>query len=741
MLHADTSRSFISEASFPPFRRRRLIAKLILPLLVLVVGATGTAWVYRIQIRNAQFRDQAFFTERVAEAQAAIHVRVAHYVDALRGGAGHYNAVPQIDRDSWRIYAESLDLRRRYPGINGIGFILAVSPEGIEAWKARVMAGGGPEPQIMPFPATAAGPEGDVKYLISAVESPPSDRPPIGRDIATEPSRRRAAEMARDTGNPCINQRIPGSRDTQRRAGLLLYVPIYRLGLPLTSVSERRAAHVGWVFAQIFPEVFLQGVLEPMAEKLNLHFFEDGDLSRATLLYSSWTNSGGPLPMFDHITEMTLAGQPFRLGWTRGPRFPHADRSSASWVASSLGLATLFLSGLVYSLQSISRRANTIADARTAELGASEERFRHAFDFAGIGMALVAVDGQLVRVNQAFCDILGYTKARLLQKKFQEVTHPDDLAADVDLLNELIAAKREFYQLEKRYLHRDGHSVWIRLTASLVRDGRGQPLYAIAQVEDIAERRRLEATLANSRDQAIEDSRSKTDFLATIVHQIRAPANDLVGTVARLRNRLVVPDQSEFVSALDTSSEAFLRVLSTILEYWELEFNRVELVHEEFNLRHCINDALAKSQNRAQEKRLRLEATIANSAPTLVAGDSKRLGQIIATLLDLAIRFTGAGEVRLTLAAEPLNAATRRQRLKFAVRDTESGTTANSASRSGGAIELAISKRLTELLGGMLWTESELGRGTTFHFTVAIEPRDSGPDAAFQQQDEAAKPK
>ncbi len=344
-------------------------------------------------------------------------------------------------------------------------------------------------------------------------------------------------------------------------------------------------------------------------------------------------------------------------------------------------------------------------------------------------MALVGLDGQLVRVNKSFCEILGYTETRLLQKKFQEITHPDDLAADLVLLEELIAGTRRYYQLEKRYIHRDGHSVWIRLTASLARDAQGKPLHAIAQVEDIADRRRLEATLANARDQAIEDSRSKTDFLATIIHQIRAPANDLVGTVARLRNRLVGPEQLEFVNALETSGESFLKVLSNILDYWNLEFNRVEFEHVAFNLRDCVNGALAKHESVAHEKRLKLEATIASSAPTLVAGDAKRLGQIISSLLVAAIKFTDSGDVRLTLTAEPLDAETRRQRLKFSVRDTGSGIPANSAYRSGGALELAISKRLTELMGGMLWTESELGRGTTFHFTVAVEPRDSAESA------------
>lgn len=698
---------------------------LLLPLLILAAGGAASAWMYGVKRDEVAKRESTFFIERVAQAQARIEVRMAHYIDALHSGASYFNTAPQIEPHAWRAYAEALDLRRRYPGVNGMGIILAVPPADLAAWRARAAAPGAPLPEIRPFPGTTAGPADDPLYLITVVDTAPGETAPIGRNIATEPSRRRAAEAARDTGQPVINQRLPGSRDMQRRSGLLLYVPLYRRGQPLATEAERRAAHIGWVYAQVFPEVFLQGVLASMAEKVRLHFFEGSALSRERLLYASAPSPGPTLPPFEQVTELTLAGQPFTLGWTRGPNFPPLGSNSPILLAGSIGLATLFLAGLVIALQTASRRAHAMVDARTAELTASEERFRQAFDFAGIGMALVGLDGQFTRVNPACCAIVGYPAGRLLQKKFQEITHPDDLAADLQLYEELLAGHRRSYQLEKRYLHRDGHSVWIRLTVSLVRDAAGRPLHAIAQIEDIAERKRLETNLARSRDQALQEARAKSDFLATIIHQIRTPANELVGAVARLRNRLTAPEHLEHVAALDTSGNTFLKVLDNILEYWTLESHTPEFTHDTFDLRACLADTLAKHLPQAQAKRLRLESTLAPAAPTRVAGDARRLAQILSSLLESAIRTTDTGEVRLTLAAEPLDAATGRQRLKFAIRDTSSGIAANSTFRSGGAIELAISKRLTELMGGMFWTESELGRGTTFHFTVAVEPRDT----------------
>ncbi len=128
----------------------------------------------------------------------------------------------------------------------------------------------------------------------------------------------------------------------------------------------------------------------------------------------------------------------------------------------------------------------------------SEEHFRQAFTFAGIGMALVGLDGRWLRVNQALCDLIGYTESELLKATFQDITHPDDLDADLGHVRSLIAGEQNFYHMEKRYVHRDGRIVWVRLTASLVRSASGQPLHFVSQIENITDRRQAETALRES---------------------------------------------------------------------------------------------------------------------------------------------------------------------------------------------------------------------------------------------------
>jgi two-component system sensor histidine kinase UhpB len=140
-----------------------------------------------------------------------------------------------------------------------------------------------------------------------------------------------------------------------------------------------------------------------------------------------------------------------------------------------------------------------IKDRKRAEeaLRQSEERFRNAFDFAAIGMALVAPDGRFLRVNQSLCDMVGYSATEMLTRDFQSITHPDDLDADLGFVRQMLEGSISHYHMEKRYIHKQGRLVWSLLSVSLLRGVHGEPLYFISQIEDITERKNAEKTLSD----------------------------------------------------------------------------------------------------------------------------------------------------------------------------------------------------------------------------------------------------
>jgi PAS domain S-box-containing protein len=133
---------------------------------------------------------------------------------------------------------------------------------------------------------------------------------------------------------------------------------------------------------------------------------------------------------------------------------------------------------------------------RSLDLREATERFRLAFEGAPIGIALVSPNGQWLQVNPALCRIVGYSADELFKKTFQDITHPDDLEADLAQMYQVLAGELPSYSMEKRYFHADGHVVWVNLSVSLVRNPTGEPLYFISQIEDVSERRRAAAELA-----------------------------------------------------------------------------------------------------------------------------------------------------------------------------------------------------------------------------------------------------
>jgi PAS domain S-box-containing protein len=132
------------------------------------------------------------------------------------------------------------------------------------------------------------------------------------------------------------------------------------------------------------------------------------------------------------------------------------------------------------------------------DLRESEQRFRGAFEFAAIGMALVAPDGRWLRVNRSLCEIVGYTAEELRATNFQSITHPEDLDTDVGQVRQMLDGSLAHYDMEKRYRHKDGHIVWVLLSVSLVRGATGQSMYFVSQIQDITDRKLAEDRLVES---------------------------------------------------------------------------------------------------------------------------------------------------------------------------------------------------------------------------------------------------
>ena len=200
-------------------------------------------------------------------------------------------------------------------------------------------------------------------------------------------------------------------------------------------------------------------------------------------------------PVWEVIADAIKSpGIPFHLRF----RLRHAD---GYWRHMESNCTSLVddsaVGGVVFNSRDVTERVRT-----EEALMESERRFRSSFEHAAVGMALVGSDGRWLRVNQALCEIVGYTDEELLRRTFQDITHPEDLDKDLRQARRLLEGEISSYQMEKRYIHKQGHVVWILLNGSLVRDEEGGPLYFLAQVQDVSARKRIEGQLQR---QALHD--------------------------------------------------------------------------------------------------------------------------------------------------------------------------------------------------------------------------------------------
>ena len=416
--------------------------------------------------------------------------------------------------------------------------------------------------------------------------------------------------------------------------------------------------------------------------------------------------------------------------------FPRADGSMEwlQWEVRPWTTVDGSIGGLIFFTQVITERKR--AESKMRE---SEERFRKVFDEAPMAIALVGLDEKWIKVNRAVCEMSGYTAEELLPTTLASITHPDDVDTHIELTHQLFKGEINSYQLEKRYIHKNGKIIYGSLSVGLLHDGDGKPLYFVCQVKDITERKQLEAELRNARDAALEGARVKSEFLANMSHEIRTPMNGIIGMTELLMDTRLEKAQERFVQNINTCSDSLLTILNDILDISKMEAGKLNFETIDFDLRYSVENVVEMLADRAFAKNLEIALNFRPDVPNMLRGDPTRLRQVISNLLSNAIKFTNIGEVIVTVSKVSEDDA--HTVIRFTIRDTGIGITEDALKNlfspfaqadssttrlyGGTGLGLAISKQLVELMGGGIEMRSNPGRGTRVTFTVAFDKQAS----------------
>ena len=469
---------------------------LIAGLIITVLAALHT----KVTVEATAQREFDFICE---EIQRHIANRLTASAQLLHGGAGLFNTSHTVTREEWRAFTERIQVEQQLPGIQGIGFALLIPPAQLDQHIQTIRGEG--------FPAYRVSPEG-ARPVYSAIIylEPFSERNlrAFGYDMFSEPIRRAAMEQARDQNSAVLSGKVLLVQETNQdvQAGTLMYVPVYRHGLPIDTVEQRRAALLGWVYSPYRMTDMLNGTLDGLDVRQNdrqisLQVYDGDEISTATLLYDS-QGSADKAPasttLISKITPVDFGGRRWTLRFSQPGGLASTADFRSVWLILFGGTSiSLLVFWLTISLLRTRVNARRMADQLTTELRETENKFQYIFDHSIVGNSLTLPTGE-INTNQALCNMLGYTLAELKGKKWQEITHPEDIELTQGEVDQLLSGKRNSARFIKRFIHKDGSVVWADLSSSLRRDKDGKILYLMSAILDITARKQAEELLSIS---------------------------------------------------------------------------------------------------------------------------------------------------------------------------------------------------------------------------------------------------
>ena len=320
--------------------------------------------------------------------------------------------------------------------------------------------------------------------------------------------------------------------------------------------------------------------------------------------------------------------------------------------------------------------------------------------------------------------------------------HPADQAKDFheDEQRVILTGKSLVNKVEKQ-TDISGRPIWASVTKVPFTNRTGIVTGIIGISRDITALKLAEQESVRARDLALEAAQMKAQFLAVMSHEIRTPMNGIIGMIDLLLDSHLSDEQREYAGTVRTSADALLEILNDILDLTKIEAGRLELEKEEFSIRQVVEEVVELHALRAESNDIELNCHIPAELDGHFHGDAGRLRQILLNLLSNAVKFTDAGEVQASVSQ--VGETVEGVEIQFTVRDTGIGLTpevreiifdafrqadGSTNRRYGGTgLGLSISRQLTEMMGGELWMESELGTGSIFYFTALLERADSIP--------------
>lgn len=364
----------------------------------------------------------------------------------------------------------------------------------------------------------------------------------------------------------------------------------------------------------------------------------------------------------------------------------------------------------------------------------SEVRFRSAFENAPIGMEFISLTGSLMKVNKAFCDMVGYTAEELANLNFRDFTYSEDLNDNEKYVEQLTSGIRDFVNFEKRYVRKDGRIIWVNVSATLFRNSMSVPLYFITQVEDISQRKQMADEILKAKEKAEESDRLKLALLTNMSHELRTPMNGVLGFTELIMQSKASNEIKDMAQMVAISGKRLMQTIDSIMLLAQLQSSTKSLSFSPLIVSLSEEIVTYTKVYEEQIKSKGLDFVIELQDNVYAEVEPKLFRTAFSVLLENAIKYTQKGFIKITLRTKEQNS------IKYAclgVQDTGIGIPEEFCDKifeefrqvsegydrnyEGVGIGLAITKRIIEIFKGNIAVSSTPNAGSTFTITIPVK--------------------
>jgi PAS domain S-box-containing protein len=460
-----------------------------LTIAVLFASLLATFGLWSYTQRNVEEKLQYEFDFHVTEIIRHIRERMDAYREILHGVRALFNSSSDVTRDQFSNYISSLRLDRHFPGIQGLSYTTIVPHTKKDQHIAEVRAQG--------FPDYTISPAGERRIYTPVIYLEPfsgRNLKALGYDTFSEPVRRSAMLAACDNDDAAMSGKLTlvQESDKDKQAGFLLFMPLYRQGLPHETVIERRTNIYGWVTAVFRMDDLMAGLADVRSSELNLEIYDGATISDETRMFDSNNARTAPDTGSTHLSSartIEIADNTWTAVISSSPVFETRHKTNLPLIVGGTGVAlSLLLTMLAHALVRTGRMATKLAE--------SEERWRYALEGSGDGVWDWNIKTHKVKYSRRWKEMLGYAEHEIGDQfsECEQRIHPDDVDNVMKNIQSHLDGKTPAYVGEHRTMHKDGNWRWILdrgMVISRTKDGKA--LRMIGTHTDITERKRSEA--------------------------------------------------------------------------------------------------------------------------------------------------------------------------------------------------------------------------------------------------------